>query len=156
MLQSSCSLLSVNDLTQQHPDSQGPRNEKTKLQLECLMVLYHHSRVSFEKHILTGRLEGKESEADQVTKEESSRISSSFLTTADDQDLQQLLIRVTWETEDTACWMDLAHCLNLVRRHLEVYHDGEELQRVIVEVNLEAKLKSEKSRLVLEFRRSKK
>ncbi|KAI4578639.1 hypothetical protein MJT46_000007 [Ovis ammon polii x Ovis aries] len=31
-LQSSCSLLSVSDLTQQHPDSQGPRNEKTKLQ----------------------------------------------------------------------------------------------------------------------------
>lgn len=32
-LRSSCSLLSVSDLTQQHPDSQGPRNEKTKLQV---------------------------------------------------------------------------------------------------------------------------
>ena len=32
-LQTSCSLLSVSDLPQQHPDSQGPCNEKTKLQV---------------------------------------------------------------------------------------------------------------------------
>ncbi|XDC70822.1 hypothetical protein R6Z07F_001995 [Ovis aries] len=50
-LQSSCSLLSVSDLTQQHPDSQGPRNEKTKLQMHSALVLlnlctFHEERVS--------------------------------------------------------------------------------------------------------------
>ena len=96
-----------------------------------------------------------------MIKQVSKIIHSFSLTTVIDQEHQRFLNRVTGQWRDAFCCKGLASCPNLTAGsqrigHLEVYQDGEEMQRTRVDGKLGAKLKCRKSTLTPKFRGSEK